>query len=269
MAQPISDSFPADEYGNDLFFDAQDNPVDKDCTQKNKQLTLDDVIRDVPYFLHPNPREKLPGIVQQRRYASIWYYVKEFVGKDVTKISLPIHLNEPLSVLHKAAEGFTYSGVLRKMILANDPVSRLEYLAAYFAICRASASFRFVKPFNPILGETYEMRNYEKGFHFVCEQVSHHPPIIAVYYELPNLRTQMSFQQHVKFWGNSADLYVTGTMVLEFLDSKGNVEDVITLKPPITSAHNIIIGKLILMYSIYSYSAQPVWSGIISNRHKS
>ena len=267
MSQPIEDSLTADrdETGDDIFFDSQDVPIVNDCHTNNTQIfsetannefssevipkpiSLDEVLCDVSYLLRPNAREKLPGILPPRRYFSIWYYVKEFVGKDLTKISLPIHLNEPLTSLQKVAESFAYSGLMRKMIAANDPVTRLEYLAAYFAICRASALFRHFKPFNPVLGETFEFRNYEKDFHFVCEQVCHHPPILALYFHLPGLRSYGSFQQNVKFWGNSADVYVTGTMVYEFLDCNGNVESVITLKTPTTSVRNIIIGKLVLL----------------------
>ena len=37
---------------------------------------------------------------------------------------------------------------------------------------------RTAKPFNPLLGETYEMVTPQ--FRFLAEQVSHHPPICAI-----------------------------------------------------------------------------------------
>jgi hypothetical protein len=36
------------------------------------------------------------------------------------------------------------------------------------------------KPFNPLLGETFEY--VTDDFEFISEQVSHHPPITANYY---------------------------------------------------------------------------------------
>jgi hypothetical protein len=36
-----------------------------------------------------------------------------------------------------------------------------------------------LKPFNPILGETFQA--YLKGIPIVYEQISHHPPISAYY----------------------------------------------------------------------------------------
>jgi len=35
------------------------------------------------------------------------------------------------------------------------------------------------KPFNPLLGETFEL--VKDGFELIAEQVSHHPPITAVH----------------------------------------------------------------------------------------
>ena len=35
------------------------------------------------------------------------------------------------------------------------------------------------KPFNPLLGETYELIN--DNFDLIAEQVSHHPPVTAAY----------------------------------------------------------------------------------------
>jgi hypothetical protein len=37
------------------------------------------------------------------------------------------------------------------------------------------------KPFNPLLGETFEYE--EKDVKYISEQVSHHPPITAFYFE--------------------------------------------------------------------------------------
>ena len=38
---------------------------------------------------------------------------------------------------------------------------------------------RTKKPFNPLLGETFEYIDEKNGFRFISEQVSHHPPISA------------------------------------------------------------------------------------------
>ena len=57
---------------------------------------------------------------------------------------------------------------------AATPAERLAYVAA-FAISPYSATTRTAKPFNPILGETFEMLRDDLGYRYFAEQVSHHP----------------------------------------------------------------------------------------------
>ena len=45
---------------------------------------------------------------------------------------------------------------------------------------------RIKKPFNPMLGETYEL--VTEDFRWISEQVSHHPPITAYYQEGKNYK---------------------------------------------------------------------------------
>ena len=44
---------------------------------------------------------------------------------------------------------------------------------------------RSLKPFNPIIGETYEYFDNEKKFRFYAEQVSHKPQVTAYIAETP------------------------------------------------------------------------------------
>ena len=209
---------------------------------KPKHIVNDSFIIDEPYVLIPQGRLKFPGRIATPRL-SIWSYVKEFVGKDLTKITLPVYLNEPLSCIQKHLEIFSYPELFQKMIQPNvDPVSRLEYIAGNYAISQSSHLYRFYKPFNPLLSETYELRNDEKGFVYVTEQVSHHPPIMAMFYMLPNFRGHGSISLGIKFWGNSADSMVDGRYTYEFLDQNGEVESVITLEVPTTTGRNVIFG---------------------------
>jgi oxysterol-binding protein 1 len=59
----------------------------------------------------------------------------------------------------------------------EDSCKRLVQCAFFgilqYDLCKA----RFKKPFNPILGETYEYVSDE--LRIITEQVSHHPPISA------------------------------------------------------------------------------------------
>lgn len=72
-----------------------------------------------------------------------------------------------------------YNEILDKAGVEPDSGKRMAYVAIYMistlTICERTAS----KPFNPLLGETYEY--VTKDFSFLSEQVSHHPPVTANY----------------------------------------------------------------------------------------
>ncbi len=59
--------------------------------------------------------------------------------------------------------------------------SSLQVYIAAFAVSAYACSFTRAggKPFNPILGETYECLRPDKGFRFIAEQVSMHISLIS------------------------------------------------------------------------------------------
>jgi hypothetical protein len=67
---------------------------------------------------------------------------------------------------------------MRKAVAEKDPVKRLAYVSVYRCVYMTNVEKGVVKPFNPLLGETYELFIPGK-FKFIAEQVSHHPPICA------------------------------------------------------------------------------------------
>ena len=103
----------------------------------------------------------------------------------MTKITLPAAFNEPTSLLQRIAEDMEYCDLLNTAASRTDSMERMVYVAAFAASEYASTIGRVAKPFNPLLGETYEYARPDKGFRFFIEQVSHHPPIGACYAESP------------------------------------------------------------------------------------
>jgi hypothetical protein len=60
------------------------------------------------------------------------------------------------------------------------------------------------KPFNPLLGETYELKmEGDTSFHYISEQVSHHPPISAVHVQGQNWTLSANVEPKVKFHGTN------------------------------------------------------------------
>ena len=74
-------------------------------------------------------------------------------------LSVPIELNEPLSVLQTHAQTFEYSYLLDIAVTQNDQNLRIAYIGAYVMTCLTSACAEgFSKPFNALLGETFEFQ---------------------------------------------------------------------------------------------------------------
>lgn len=107
------------------------------------------------------------------------------IGKDMTKMTLPVSFNEPTSLLQRVAEDMEYTDLLDIAADRSDSLERMLYVAAFAASEYASTIGRVAKPFNPLLGETYEYVRPDKGYRFFVEQVSHHPPIGAAWAESP------------------------------------------------------------------------------------
>ena len=78
---------------------------------------------------------------------------------------------------------------------------------------------QFVKPLNPILGETFQGLGQD-GTEVYLEQTEHRPPISNFLFEGPDKAYRLwgwnSFS--AKAWLNSATLFVEGHKVLEFKD---------------------------------------------------
>lgn len=109
--------------------------------------------------------------------------LKSMIGKDMTKMTLPVSFNEPTSLLQRVCEDMEYADLLDTAADRADSTERLVYVAAFAASEYASTIGRVAKPFNPLLGETYEYVRPDKGYRFFIEQVSHHPPIGAAWAE--------------------------------------------------------------------------------------
>lgn len=77
-------------------------------------------------------------------------------------------------LLQRLCEELEYSELLDKASELSDPYERMVYVAAFAVSSYGSSYFRAgSKPFNPLLGETYECIREDKGFRFVAEQVSY------------------------------------------------------------------------------------------------
>ncbi|CAI0588026.1 unnamed protein product [Linum tenue] len=203
-------------------------------------------------------RKKLPDPIEKEKGVSLWSMIKDNIGKDLTKVCLPVYFNEPLSSLQKCFEDLEYSNLIdrasewgrkapsvRKYAshgsfpCQGNSLMRILNVAAFAVSGYASTEGRICKPFNPLLGETYEADYPDKGLRFFSEKVSHHPMIVACHCEGTGWKFWGDSNLKSKFWGRSIQLDPEGLLTLEFDDG-----EVFQWSKVTTSIYNLILGKL-------------------------
>ncbi|XP_069585974.1 oxysterol-binding protein-related protein 3 [Ranitomeya imitator] len=190
----VSDNISEDNLSNDL---------------DNERQSLDGACEVDGFRKH---RTCLPAPCPNTSNISLWNILRNNIGKDLSKVSMPVQLNEPLNTLQRLCEELEYSELLDKAAETQDPFERMVYVATFAVSAYASSFYRAgSKPFNPVLGETYESVNEDKGFRFIAEQVSHHPPVSACHAESDNFVLYQDIRWKNKFWGKSMEIVPVGT----------------------------------------------------------
>ncbi|XP_063646676.1 oxysterol-binding protein-related protein 6 isoform X15 [Pan troglodytes] len=185
-------------------------------------------------------RACLPAPCPDTSNINLWNILRNNIGKDLSKVSMPVELNEPLNTLQHLCEEMEYSELLDKASETDDPYERMVLVAAFAVSGYCSTYFRAgSKPFNPVLGETYECIREDKGFRFFSEQVSHHPPISACHCESKNFVFWQDIRWKNKFWGKSMEILPVGTLNV-MLPKYG---DYYVWNKVTTCIHNILSGR--------------------------
>ncbi|XP_054809134.1 oxysterol-binding protein-related protein 2A-like isoform X2 [Prosopis cineraria] len=187
-------------------------------------------------------RRKLPDPVEKEKGVSLWSMIKDNVGKDLSRICLPVYFNEPISSLQKCCEDLEYSYLLDRAYeygKSGNGLLRALNVAAFAVSGYASSEGRHCKPFNPLLGETYEADYPDKGIRFFSEKVSHHPTLIACHCEGRGWKFWGDSNIHSKFWGRSIQLDPVGVLTIEFDDG-----EIFQWSKVTTSIYNLILGKI-------------------------
>lgn len=173
---------------------------------------------------------------------NLWSIMKNCIGKELSKIPMPVNFSEPLSFLQRLTEDFEYSDILDRAVQIEDSCEQLSLVAAFTVSSYATTAVRTAKPFNPLLGETYECdRTDDLGWRALNEQVSHHPPIVAQYVEgTSGWHSWQEFSMSSKFRGKYLQIIPLGIAHLKFLASGNHY----TWRKVSTTVHNMIVGKL-------------------------
>ncbi|XP_037917059.1 oxysterol-binding protein 1-like isoform X4 [Hermetia illucens] len=130
------------------------------CIQKQRR-------RNIP----KRPKEQCIPLIKYLQYSS--------EGK---RSFVPVTTYEPLSLLQKLAEPFEYSFLLDKAAGTGNYAEQMKYIAAFSHVYAMKVCERISRPFDPLLGETFEMnRSDDMGFKFIAEQISVAPKVAALH----------------------------------------------------------------------------------------
>ncbi len=215
--------------------DEDDDKLDSGEESDNDAVSLSSDISDTvptrasPPFFPPKPKNLAPLPITQapnRRTTikpatvappSLISFLRKNVGKDLSTISMPVSANEPTSALQRLGESMEYAHLLDAA--AQNPQPHMRHLlitafaVSYFSANR-SKERAVRKPFNPMLGETFEMVRAvpeEPGnFRFIAEKVCHRPVKLACQADSPLWSYTHSLAPTQKFWGKSAELITEG-----------------------------------------------------------
>ncbi|BFZ54493.1 Oxysterol-binding protein 3 [Savitreella phatthalungensis] len=169
--------------------------------------------------------------------------LRKSVGADSANKAAPVGLNEPLSATQRAAEELEYARLLTEACQVDSTTGKRILLIAAFAISALSGSRDrercLRKPFNPLLGETFELVREDLGFRFVCEKVEHRPHIVTASYAEGDGWTFAQYgANQQRFYGKSVELVTTGTTTVTL-----HTGDVYAWEKPIVYLRGVAYGE--------------------------
>jgi hypothetical protein len=139
-------------------------------------------------------------------------------------ISLNVQLFEPKSTLQRVADYWSFAPLfLNEAAKAKNALQRMKYVMA-FAIGGLYVSTKQLKPFNPLIGETFEGQ-YEDGTKIYIEHISHYPTTSRFYAVGKNYKFKgyIDFSTTTSLFGSDIYVHQKGPITIEFPELKEEV----------------------------------------------
>lgn len=99
------------------------------CFENSSEGSLGPPLSLPLYLPGPGPgiprRNCLPASHVHTSDVSLWNILRNNIGKDLSKVSMPVQLNEPLNTLQRLCEELEYSSLLDAASCSPDPCERL------------------------------------------------------------------------------------------------------------------------------------------------
>ena len=206
-------------------------------------------------------KDELYNFNKRTKYNKIIMYpqniVKEMIQAMTQNKPAPVYFNEPLSMGQRQCEKFYYLNLLNKISQENNKSLQLGYICAFIIGELFLSLNRNLKPFNPIIGETYEYFDNDNNFRYYSEQVSHNPQITAFIGETPDFALYGDTKNSTSFkilkgamelsFKNKVHLHIKKTND-HFVYNRPNVLIKGFLKPPL---HNDYSGTITIENELF------------------
>ena len=97
------------------------------------EASADDWADDDAAFV---PRARLPAPQPVNQSFSLWDILKQSMGKDLSRISMPANINQPLSTLQRMTEDFEYLHLLYDAVDGGSGINRMTALVGFVRALR-------------------------------------------------------------------------------------------------------------------------------------
>ena len=153
---------------------------------------------------------------------------------------MPVYINEPINILQRFCEVWAYKDQLKKANLEKNEFKRIAYVISLCFMNLSQNIGRRKKPFNPLLGETHEY--LEGDLRVISEQVSHHPPISAMFAENSHFQMWCFVEPITKFRLTKLEVSPRNSIIVWLKATKEKY----VINRPKTSVHNVFRGTTYL-----------------------
>ncbi|KAJ9461385.1 Oxysterol-binding protein 9 [Diplonema papillatum] len=126
----------------------------------------------------------IPADQMKEERDAVWTFIKRLganflEGKDLVSIAMPVTMSEPASFLERTTRGWvTMPHYIKKIAEQETELEKMKFAVA-MVVSGLHRNLSCKKPFNPVLGETFEASFSDGSGHIFSEQTSHHPPVSA------------------------------------------------------------------------------------------
>ena len=190
-----------------------------------------------------------------KRQSGVFAEIFKQFAKNLFKLgnislSLPIRVFEPRSMLERFVDWWCFAPILLKKASEQNDFIEAFKLAIVFAISGLFFSTNQLKPFNPLLGETFQ-GNFEDGTEVYLEHTSHNPCISHYFLQDKNKNYRYSGFLDLSLEGTLKMLATNSTVLIQ----KGkntiylkNTDQTINFQYPKIHVGGMVMGSRVIYW---------------------